>query len=88
MAKDVFPTKEFQDYGRTNLVFVEIDFPRIKPQADALKKANEDLAERFKLEVFPTMIVLNTDEKTIWRSDGAVETAKEVITAIESAKKP
>ena len=45
--------REFIDYAKKNLVLVEVDFPRSKPQAEELKKANQVLQEKFKIEGYP-----------------------------------
>src|SRR6185369_1411948 len=68
--KEVLHTSEFKDYAAKNLVLVELDFPRKKPQPDALKKANEALAKQYKASGFPTFVVLNKDGKEIGRQEG------------------
>jgi thioredoxin-related protein len=61
---------QFKDYANKNLVLVEIDFPRRKPQSAEMKKQNEELAERYQVDGFPTIIVLDGEGKTVWRYDG------------------
>jgi thioredoxin-related protein len=61
---------QFKDYAAKNLVLVEIDFPRQKPQSVETRKQNQELAERYQVEGFPTLIVLNGEGKTVWRFDG------------------
>ena len=61
---------QFKDYASKNLVLVEIDFPRRKAQSPETKKQNVELAERYQVEGFPTLVVLNGDGKTVWRYDG------------------
>ena len=65
LAKDVFPTKEFSDYAKQHLVLVEVDFPVKKKQAPALKAANEALAKEFKVDGYPTLIVLTPEGKKL-----------------------
>jgi protein disulfide-isomerase len=65
LNKEVFSKSEFQDYARKNLVLLEIDFPRTKQQTDALKKQNQDLAERYHVEGYPTIIVLNPSGRKV-----------------------
>ncbi len=55
----VFSKPEFADYAKKNLVLVEVDFPRQKEQSEALKKANQALQEKYKIDGFPTIIVLD-----------------------------
>jgi len=66
---------EFKDYANKNLVLEEVDFPRRggprwTAQSIDLKKQNQQLAEQYQVEGFPTLVVLNGDGKTIWRYDG------------------
>src|SRR3954465_4955013 len=60
LNKEVFSTPEFAEYAKKNLVLVEVDFPNKKPQSAELKKANEALQEKYKIEGYPTVIVLNS----------------------------
>jgi len=59
LRKDVFLKPEFEGYAKTNLVLVEIDFPKRKPQPPELQTANRKLAEQFQVQAYPTLIVLN-----------------------------
>jgi len=61
---------QFKDYATKNLILVEIDFPRRKPQAVETRKQNQELAERYEIEGFPTLVVLNGEGKTVWRYEG------------------
>lgn len=65
LNKEIFNTEQFAAYAKTNLVLVEIDFPRRKKQSDALKKANQALQEKYKVKGYPTIIVLNSEGKQI-----------------------
>ena len=65
LNKEVFSTPEFVAYADKNLVPVEIDFPRKKQQAADLKKANQQLQKQYKIEGYPTVIVLNGQGKTV-----------------------
>ena len=67
--------QQFKDYASKNLVLVVIDFPRRngpawKGQSVELKKQNMELAEKFNVEGFPTLVVLSPEGKTVWRYDG------------------
>ncbi len=59
LDKEVFSTPEFQNYASRNLILVKLDFPRRRPQTEALKKQNEQLAQKYGIQGFPTIIVLN-----------------------------
>lgn len=92
LAKKVLDQPEFAAYAKTNLVLVQVDFPRLKPQADAVKAASAALAGAFKVEGFPTLIALNPNSTTVWRTDGVTMGFLEggpqgLITQLEAAGK-
>ena len=60
LDKEVFSQPEFAAYAKKNLVLVKVDFPRSKPQSAAVKKQNEKLAAKFKIQGYPTVVVLNS----------------------------
>jgi len=61
---------QFKDYASKNLVLVEVDFPRRKAQSTETKRQNQQLAQRYQIEGFPTLVVLNGEGQTVWRYDG------------------
>ena len=84
---EVFSKAQFQDYAAKNLVLVELDFPRAKPQTDEVKKQNMQLASQYQIEGFPTIVVLNADGRKIGEL-GYMEGGPEAfIAAIEKLRK-
>ena len=65
MDREVFSRPQFKDYANKNLVLMEVDFPRRKAQPPSLKFQNEQLAQKFGVEGFPTIVVLNSDGKAV-----------------------
>ena len=70
LDRDIFSKPEFKDYASKNLVLLEIDFPRPggprwNAQSAALKKQNEDLASKYQVFGFPTIVVLNGEGKLV-----------------------
>jgi protein disulfide-isomerase len=65
LNKEVFSQEKFKEYAKANLVLVEVDFPRAKEQSAELKKQNQDLQDKYKIEGYPTIIVLNGDGKKV-----------------------
>jgi protein disulfide-isomerase len=89
LDKEVFSKQAFQDYAASNLVLVELDFPRSKEQSAEVKAQNEALAKRYNIRGFPTILILSSDgelvEKTGYQRGGAaayVEHLKEIIEKI------
>src|SRR5258708_13882673 len=65
LNKEVFSQPEFVDYAKKNLVPVEVDFPRSKEQSAELKKANRALQQKYNIQGYPTIIVLNGEGKQV-----------------------
>jgi thioredoxin-related protein len=84
---EVFSKPQFRDYAAKNLVLVELDFPKAKPQSDEVKKQNMQLASRYQIEGFPTVIVLNPEGKKVGEL-GYMEGGPDVfIAALEKLRK-
>ena len=65
LDKEVFSKSEFKSYAKDNLVLVEVDFPRSKPQSKKLKEQNQKLQQEFGVQGYPTIIVLNSEGKKV-----------------------
>src|SRR6202011_5220767 len=70
MDREILSPPAFKDYANKNLVLVEIDFPRRKSQSVNLRKQNQQLAEEYRIQGFPTIIVLSGSGRKVWRYDG------------------
>jgi protein disulfide-isomerase len=68
--QEVLSTGEFANYAGSKLVLVQLDFPRTKPQSDALKQANQELYQRFNVNGYPTYILLNSSGRELGRQVG------------------
>ena len=60
LNSEVFSQKEFEEYANKNLVLVKLDFPRDIQQTDATKLYNNTLAQKYGIEGFPTILILNS----------------------------
>jgi len=65
LKNEVFDKKEFKEYADKNLVLVEVDFPRKKEQSAEQKKANRELAQKYGIRGYPTIIVLDGAGKQV-----------------------
>jgi thioredoxin-related protein len=63
LKKEVFDTQEFKEWAAKNVVLVEVDFPRGKQLDATVAKQNQELAKRFSIQGFPTIIVLDPTGK-------------------------
>jgi|ERR1051325_6618947 protein disulfide-isomerase len=86
LNKEVFSKPEFADYAKKNLVLVEVDFPRRKELAAEQKKANEALQAKYRIQGFPTIIVLSGDGKQVGEL-GYMDSPKKFIAELDKAKK-
>jgi len=88
LKKEVFDTSEFSTYTKNNLVLVEVDFPSKKKQSAELKKANEALKDKYGASGFPTIVVLNSEGKQVWKQVGYMPGGpKAWVAKLDEAKK-
>jgi protein disulfide-isomerase len=84
----VLTSAEFTAFAKGSLVLVEVDFPRAKKQTPELKAANAKLQEQYKIEGYPTVIVLDANGKEIFREVGFGGTpAKDYVAKLAKLKK-
>jgi thioredoxin-related protein len=65
LRNEVFSKPEFDAFAAQNLVLLEIDFPRKKAISAAMKKANGNLADKYKVNGYPTLHLLDPDGKSL-----------------------
>ncbi|MGH8095546.1 MAG: thioredoxin family protein [Chthoniobacterales bacterium] len=65
MQAEVFSKPEFEQYAKDHLVLMTADFPRTKALSNEVRRQNQELAQRYQIDGFPTIVVLNSDGKQI-----------------------
>jgi thioredoxin-related protein len=65
LDREVFSKPQFKEYASKNLVLVELDFPKKKPMSEAMRTQHVRLAQRYQVQGFPTIIVLNGDGQVV-----------------------
>lgn len=68
LDKEVFSKAEFQRFAKDKLVLLLIDFPRRKALTAEQSKANKELAERYGVQGFPTVLLLDAAGKELART--------------------
>jgi len=87
LRKNVLNSQAFLDFAKDNLVLVDVDFPHAKVQTEELKHANKALSSQFKIEGYPTVIVLSSDGKELKKMVGyGGQDAKEFIAELQKLK--
>jgi len=65
LDQEVFSQPEFKEYASKNLVLVEVDFPKRKRLPDEMKTRNMQLAYRYQVQGFPTIVLVNGDGQKV-----------------------
>jgi protein disulfide-isomerase len=91
LDKEVFAQRAFRKYAKKNLVLMLAAFPRRTPLSADLKAQNEDLAKKYNVEGFPTVVLLNSKGETLgvtgYQQGGADNYVKHLQGIIEGTKK-
>jgi len=65
LKQDVFESPSFREWSKENVVLLEIDFPKRRNQAADIKQQNEQLAARYRISSYPTVLMLAPDGQVI-----------------------
>jgi protein disulfide-isomerase len=91
MDKEILSTPDFIKLVGDKFVFVYIDFPEKKKLSDDIVKQNETLQDKFKIEGYPTIVILDPDQKEIaklnYREGGGKTYAEYLLKILEEQKK-
>ena len=90
LEKEVFSQDAFKDFAKENLVCVLVDFPRAKEQTDELKQQNLELARKYDIKGYPTIIILSPNGEPVgitgYLQGGPWEYARHLKKIIEDYK--
>lgn len=84
----VLEKAEFLAYAAKHLVLVEVDFPERKPQDEALKRQNEELEKRYKVNGYPAFVLVDPDGGVLGRHDSLLEDPVEFLHQLDTWRKP
>jgi len=65
LEKEVFSQGAFKYFAEKELVCVLVDFPRKKKQTGEQKQQNRDLATKYGIRGYPTIIILSPDGEPV-----------------------
>jgi len=84
LSDEVFSQDEFKEYADANLILVKVDFPQNIPQSDQTKAYNQSLAQKFEVQGFPTIIIINSQGKPVAKTGYQAGGAANYINHIKS----
>jgi len=73
LQNDVFSTPAFKKYAESNVVLMEADFPQGKQLPQAVQAQNDELQAKYKVEGFPTLVLVGPNGKELDRNVGYLE---------------
>jgi protein disulfide-isomerase len=87
LESTVFETAEFQKWARENVILVKLDFPQQKQLSAAEQQQNRALAVKHEVQGFPTVLLLDAEEKVVGRTGFRQGGAKPYIQHLEGMMK-
>jgi len=73
MEIETLSKPEFKEYAQDNLELVMLDFPNARHQSSSIVAQNKKLQQKYKVDGFPTFILLSKDGKVLWKQVGYLE---------------
>jgi len=67
LKRDVFDKPEFAQFAQSRLILVEVDFPQHKTLTEAQQQANARLDKTYRINSYPTIILLDPNGKQVGR---------------------
>ena len=67
LDEEVFSKSAFKKFAKENLVLVELDFPHGSPLPKKTKAQNDALGAKFKVNGYPTLVLVDSEGKEITR---------------------
>jgi len=72
LKKETFDQPAFKEYAQKNLILVEVDFPQRKSIASEIKKQNDLLQEQYRVQGFPTLVLLDPQGRVLKQQSGYI----------------
>ena len=67
LKTDVFETQQFRNWANENVVLLDLDFPKHKPQPQSIRVQNQQLAQQFEIQGYPTVVFLGENNQQLGR---------------------
>ena len=83
LKEDVFETESFKAWADENVVLLELDYPKRGMQSPEIKAQNTELAQRYGIQSYPTVLLLSGSGDVIGKL-GYLDNPESWISAAES----
>ena len=70
LEQEVMSTPDFRQFAANNYILVTLDFPRTFPLPQNVQQQNDSLAQKYHVGGYPTLVVIDSDEKELGRHSG------------------
>jgi len=88
LEEEVFSKDEFMEYAKNNFILLKVDFPQGIKQSDELKAFNQQKLKEYKVEGFPTIVIINEKSQEIARTGYRPGGAEKYIKHLEELLNP
>lgn len=85
---EVFSKKEFKDFAKDNLILLLVDFPSRKKISRVQLSHNKKLAKKYKIRGYPTVLLLDSKGKVIFKTGYRRGGAKKYVAMLKSKLPP
>lgn len=65
LEEEILSKEEFKNYAKDNFILFVADFPMKSKPSEEIAKQNKKLAEKYNVEGFPTVLILDATGKVI-----------------------
>ena len=85
LHKQVFKKSEFRSWAKKNVILLELDYPKGKRLSPKLRQQNSELARRYKVSGYPTLMMLDSEGETLFRPRASIRGAKNWVDQVRTA---
>lgn len=68
LKSEVFDSAEFEVWAKKNVVLLELDFPQSGNQSEELKKQNAELAQKYNIQGYPSILFVDAEGEVLAES--------------------
>lgn len=87
LDEEVFSQQEFKDYAKANVILFKADFPKQKVLPEELQKQNKELATKYQINGYPTILLVDTKGKPVGKLGYMEGGPKAFIAELEKIKR-